>query len=139
VLAAEHLLRLTGVDFGRQPVERAPEIVGDRLPRLGPFREDRQVLQPRVERVPELEIFLEAAAALQELLGRRLILPEIREGDFFFYLLELVRGACGVKDSSAGQRPVGSDPDTCEAVHPAEMPNPNSSRFATANLMVPVF
>ena len=42
VLAAEHLLGLAGVDLRRQLVERAPEVVGDRLPRFGPFDQDVQ-------------------------------------------------------------------------------------------------
>jgi hypothetical protein len=44
VLAAEHLLRLAGFDFGSQFVEPRGQIIGDRLTSLRPFREDGEVV-----------------------------------------------------------------------------------------------
>ena len=44
VLAAEHLLGLAGVDLAAELVERAAEIVGDRLPRFRPLDEDGEIV-----------------------------------------------------------------------------------------------
>jgi hypothetical protein len=49
VLAAEHLLRLAGLDRRRQLVEPAPEIVGDRFTGLRPLDQDgetKKMLRP---------------------------------------------------------------------------------------------
>jgi hypothetical protein len=67
-------------------------------------------------------VLFEAATALQQLLRRRLIFPEVRRTDPFFYFLEFIGGTGGVKDSSAGRRRDARDPDTCEAVRPTEVP-----------------
>jgi hypothetical protein len=80
VLAAEHLLRLAGVDFRRQLVEPLREIVDDGFARLRPFDEDAQVVDALLERRAQIGVALERLAALQDLLCRGLILPEIRRG-----------------------------------------------------------
>jgi hypothetical protein len=123
VLAAEHLLRLAGVHFRGEIVERAPQIVGHRFARLGPLGEHGEILEPLAERHAEIAIFLEAPPPLQQLLRRRLILPEIRRADALFDGLQFAGGMCRVKDSSAGRRRGAPDPDTCEAVRPTGMPN----------------
>jgi hypothetical protein len=115
VFPAEHLFRFGGIHAGGQIVERAAQIVGDGLPRPGPLDEDGDVVQPPGERSAQLEILFEPPAPLQELLGGRLILPEIRLRDAFFYLREFVGRTCAVKDGSAGPRPGGRGPRTCEA------------------------
>jgi len=122
VLAAEHLLGFTGVDLRGEIVERAAEIVGDRLPGLAPFDEHRQVLEPLAQRFAEIAILFEAAPALQQLLRRRLVFPEVRGTDALFDGLQLVGGMCCVKGSSAGRRRGAPDRDTCEAVRPTGMP-----------------
>jgi hypothetical protein len=43
VLAAEHLLGLSGVDLGFERVERAHQIGADVFPTLRPFDEDAEV------------------------------------------------------------------------------------------------
>jgi hypothetical protein len=101
VLAAEHLLGFTGLDFGEQLVEPAGEILEDRFPGLGPFDENRQIVDTPLQRLAHVAVVFEAAAALQQLLRAGLVLPEVRVGDALLYPGEFVGGAGGVKDSSA--------------------------------------
>jgi hypothetical protein len=115
VLAAQHLLRLAGVDLPTELVEAALEIIDDRLAGLPPLDEDGKVLDTAPQRIAEGAILLQPAAALEQLLRARLVLPEVRRADAFFYLLELFVRAGGVKDSSAGRRRGAPDPRTCEA------------------------
>ena len=49
-------------------VEPAGQIVGDRLPRLGPFDEHGEIVGAAPERLAEIAILFEAAAPLQQLL-----------------------------------------------------------------------
>jgi len=84
VLATEHLLGLAGIDLGREIVEGAAEVVAHRLASLDPLDEHAEVVELALQRVAELHVLLEPAAALQDLLRVRLILPEIRGGDAFF-------------------------------------------------------
>ena len=83
-----------------------------------------EVLEPLAQRFAEIAILFEAAPALQQLLRRRLVLPEVRGTDALFDGLQLVGGMCCVKGSSAGRRRGAPDPDTCEAVRPTGMPRP---------------
>jgi hypothetical protein len=123
VLAAEHLLGLAGVDLRGEIVEGAAEVIGDRLPGLGPLDENGEVFQPLAQRLAEVVVLFEPAAALQQFLRRSLVLPEVRRRNAFFDGLQLAGGMCGVKGSSAGRRRDAPDPDTCEAVRPTGMPN----------------
>ena len=109
------LLAEAGVHFGRQLVERPAQFIGHRLARFRPLDEHLQVLAAASQRLAESAVLLEAAAALQQLLGACLIFPEIRRGDAFFYLGEFLFGAGGVKDSSAGRRRGAPGLRTCEA------------------------
>jgi hypothetical protein len=120
VLAAEHLLRLAGFDFADQFVEAASEILGDRLPRLRPFDEDGEILDAPAQRLAQVPILLEAAAALQQLLRPGLVLPEIRIGNAQLYPGELVGGTRGVKDSSADRPRAWRGPDTGGAARRVE-------------------
>jgi hypothetical protein len=86
VLAAEHLLGFAGFDFGAELVERPRQIVADRLSGLGPFDQHGQIVDAPLERVAETAVGLERLAALQDLLRRRLVFPEIRLGGFLFDL-----------------------------------------------------
>jgi hypothetical protein len=128
VLAAEHLLGFAGIDLCREIVEPAAQIVGHRLPGFGPFDQNGEIVEPPAQRVAEVAILFEAPAPLQQLLRRRLILPEIRRSDAFFDGLQLVCGVGRVKDSSAGRRRGAPNPDTCEAVRPTGKPNPSLLR-----------
>jgi hypothetical protein len=102
VLAAEHPLRFAGVDPALEVLEGTADVVVHRLAGLGPFRQNREVVDLRPERLAEISILLEAAAPLEELLSRLLVLPEIGSRYARFDAVEFVRGAGGVKDSSAG-------------------------------------
>jgi hypothetical protein len=126
VLAAEHLLGFAGIDLRGQIVERAAEIVSDRLAGLGPFGEDGEVVETGSERGREIPILFEPPAPLEQLLRGRLILPEVSGPDAILDLLQLPGGLCGVKDSSAGRWRAGPGPRTCEAVRPTGKPNLNS-------------
>ena len=111
VLAAEHLLRFASFDFRAEIVEPAHQIVDDRLARLRPFDEDGEIVGAALQRFAEIDVALECLAALEDLLRRRLVLPEIGIGRLLFYLGEFVRGAGGVKDSSADRMRASRDPD----------------------------
>jgi hypothetical protein len=124
VLAAEHLLGLSGVDLSRQIVERPPEIIGHRLSRLRPLGEDREVVEAGPQRCGEIAILFEPPAALQQLLRGGLVFPEIGGAGALFDFLQFFGGLCGVKDSSAGRQRGAPDPDTCEAVRPTGMSKP---------------
>jgi hypothetical protein len=116
VLSPEHLLGFARVDHVRQFVEPAREFVQDRFAPLGPFDQDGEILRPRPQRLAEGPILFEPAAPLQQLLSRRLVLPEIGFGDAVFYGCEFGCRMCGVKDSSADRMRGARGPDTCEAV-----------------------
>jgi hypothetical protein len=120
VLAAEHLLRFAGFDLGTELVEAACQIVEDGLPRLRPFDENRQIVDAALQRIAQPGIVLQPAPPLQQLLRRGLIFPEVRFGDALFYARELVRGAGGVKDSSADRMRAWRDPDTGGAARRVE-------------------
>jgi hypothetical protein len=122
VLAAEHLFRFAGVDLRGEIVERPDEVVADGLTGFRPFDEDGEIVDLRAQRLAQRAIFVEPAAALQQLLRGLLVLPEVRIGDSLFYFREFVGGTGGVKDSSAGRRRGARDPRTCEAVRRVESP-----------------
>jgi hypothetical protein len=116
VLAPQHLLGLAGVDDARELVQAAFELLEHRLTAFGPFREHTQIFRTAPQRLAQIAILFEPAAALQQLLRRGLVLPEVGFGDAPFYAGKLFGVACGVKDSSADRMRGGRGPDTCEAV-----------------------
>ena len=71
VLAAEHLLGLAGVDFRRQIVEAAREIVGDRLARLRPLDQHAEILGAASQRLAEIADPLRAVVAAGAASARR--------------------------------------------------------------------
>jgi hypothetical protein len=111
VLPAEHLLGLAGLDFSAELVEPAREIVGDRLPGLRPLDEDGQIVGTPLQGFGQVAIVFEPAPALQQLLRRGLVLPEVGIRNALLYLGELIGGTCGVKDSSADRKRAWRDPD----------------------------
>jgi hypothetical protein len=86
VFAAEHLLRLDGVDLRLERVERARQVAGDILAALRPFEQDANVVDLLAEAVALLEIFGEAALPLECLLCVGLVVPESGGGDAAFEL-----------------------------------------------------
>jgi hypothetical protein len=101
VLAAEHLLDLGGLDLGLEGVDRALEISADILALLRPLDQHAEIVQLAYQRVAQLDLVREATPALQGLLRRRLILPEVRRRYARFDAGQLARRVSGVKDSSA--------------------------------------
>jgi hypothetical protein len=112
VFAAEHLLGLAGVDFGAEIVEALGEIARDVLARLRPFDEHREIVGSPLQRLAESDIAFERLPALQDLLRRSLVLPEVGVRGLLLYLRELVGGPGGVKDSSADRTRAWRGPDT---------------------------
>jgi hypothetical protein len=111
VLASEHLLGLARLDLAAELVQRAREIVENRLARLGPFDEDAQILDAPLQRLAQVAVVLEPAPPLQQLLRRRLVLPEIGISGALLYLGEFICRTSGVKDGSADRRRAWRDPD----------------------------
>jgi hypothetical protein len=122
VLTSEHLLGFARFDLAGELVERPAEIVGDRFARFSPLHEHVQVVEAPPQRFAQLPVFLETAAALQQLLRTRLVLPEVWSGDAFFDFGQFGGGAGRVKDGSAGRRRGAPDPRTCEADRRVEEP-----------------
>jgi hypothetical protein len=84
VLATEHFLDLAGIDGVREILEATCEIVGDRLASLGPLHQDGEILGATLERFAQIAIFFKTPATLKQLLGRRLVLPEVGCGYALF-------------------------------------------------------
>jgi hypothetical protein len=80
VLAAEHLLDFSGLDFLFKGIERLSELGIDRLAGSGPFDEDREIVALLLERGHQIVILLEPPPALQNLLCFSLVVPEIGRG-----------------------------------------------------------
>jgi len=77
------------------------EFAVNRLARLGPFDQHRQIVALSPERAHEIAILLEPAAALQDLLCFSLVFPEIGRGRARFETVQLFFRAGGFKDNSA--------------------------------------
>jgi hypothetical protein len=69
VFAAEHLLDLARLHFLIERVETLREFGVDRLARFRPLGQNGEVVRLFPERDAQIAILLEAAAALQDLLG----------------------------------------------------------------------
>jgi hypothetical protein len=102
VLAAEHPFRFAGSHLRLELVERAHQVVEHGFTGLAPFDEHGEVVDARLERVAEIAILFQAAPALEQLLRRFLVLPEVGFAYARFDAFEFFCRAGGVKDSSAG-------------------------------------
>jgi hypothetical protein len=107
VLTAEHLLGLAGLDLAIEGVEGLLQFGVDRLPRLSPLEEYREVLVSLAKGGDQIPILLEPAPALEHLLGGGLVFPEIRGGRSRFEPRQLFFGPSVLKDSSADRQPGG--------------------------------
>ena len=101
---AEHLLDFAGLHFLVERVEGLGEFGVDRLARLGPFDEHREVVAALLERQHQVAILLEPAAALQDFLRFDLVLPEVGRGGARFEAGQFFVRAGGFKDSSADRQ-----------------------------------
>jgi hypothetical protein len=104
VLAAEDALRLRGLDPLLEPVEPRGEVGGDVFPGGGPLGQHSQVGFLLPDRFGEVDVVLEPAPALQDLLGFGLVLPEVGLADQRLEAVGLVTRAFGLKDTSAAPR-----------------------------------
>ena len=86
VLAAKHLLGFGGIELLFERVQRRLEVGGDVFASAGPFEQDTDIVDTFVEAVAQLEILRQPALPLQSLLRFRLVVPEVRGGDFCFEL-----------------------------------------------------
>jgi len=106
VFAAEHLLDFALLHLGVEPVETAGQIVGHGLALVRPLEQHGQVVGAPPERLAQLVVLLQAPPALQRLLRRSLVLPEVGCRRLLVQAGELDGQIGVVKDSSAGPRPV---------------------------------
>jgi hypothetical protein len=86
VLAAQHLLGFRGVNLFFERGQRPREIGGHVFATVRPFEQDADVVEFLGEAVAQFEVLGEAALALERFLRLRLVIPEIRRGDFLFEL-----------------------------------------------------
>jgi hypothetical protein len=110
VLAAEHLLDLGRLHLRLQLVEPARELVVHGFALLEPLEDDAEVVGGLVELAREVDVLLEAAAPLQDLLRFGLVLPEVGGRDLVLEPGQLLGGTCGLKDNSAGRRRASRGP-----------------------------
>jgi len=101
VLAAEHLLDFARLHFLVERVECLGELGIHRLAGFGPLDEDGEIVALLFQRPHQIAVLLEAAPALQRLLGLGLVLPEIGCGGFVLEAGQFFVWAGGLKDSSA--------------------------------------
>ena len=80
VLATEHFLDLAGLHFLIERIKGLAELSVDGFSSLRPFDEHRQIVALLFQRSNEIELLLQPATALQNLLGFGLVFPEIRRG-----------------------------------------------------------
>jgi hypothetical protein len=106
VLPAEHLLDLSGLDFLIERLQGLSEFGVDGFAGLGPFDEHAEIVALFFQRSDEIEILLQAATALQDLLGVSLVFPEIGRGRARLEAGQLLRRFSGFKDNSADRQRV---------------------------------
>jgi hypothetical protein len=101
VLAAEHLVRLRGVDLGLEVVEATGQIGGDIFAGVGPLDQHAEVISAALQRSLERLLIFEAPPPLHDFLRVGLVVPEPGLACPFFYVGKLFVQASGFKDASA--------------------------------------
>jgi hypothetical protein len=104
VFAAQHTLGLRHFDLRLERPEPRLQVGGDVFAALGPLDEHAEIVLLFLERVRQVDVVLQAAAALQGLLGLGLILPEVRLGYTVFEAGNLLTQVGCLKDNSAVRR-----------------------------------
>jgi hypothetical protein len=104
VLASKNLLRFDGLDLCRERVESLRELGCDVFTLRRPIHQDAKVIDSTTERRDEIDVLLETAPALKQLLRLGGIFPEIRIADARLYRREFIGWAGRFKDSSADPR-----------------------------------
>jgi hypothetical protein len=104
VLAAEHLLDLSGLDDAGELLDAGGQLRRDILPLAGPVDQDAKIVCFGFEGGDQLDLLLDSTAALKDLLCLDLVVPEIGRRRAGFYLCELVTRPGRLKDNSGGPR-----------------------------------
>jgi len=86
VLAAQHLLGLSGLDLQVQGIERASQIGEHVFPAAGPLEQHADVVGFGGQAGDKLDVLRQATLALQRLLCVGLVVPEICRRDLLFEL-----------------------------------------------------
>jgi hypothetical protein len=90
-------------------LERLAELGIDRLTRCGPFDEHGEIVALLAQRLDQIAVLFEAAAALENFLGFALIFPKVWRRGARLEASEFFVWAGSLKDSSASRRLVCSD------------------------------
>jgi hypothetical protein len=101
VLAAEHLVRLRGVDLGLEIVEATGQIGSDIFPGIGPLDQHAEIIGAALQRSLERLLVFDAPPPLHDFLRFGLVVPESGLACPLFYFGKLVVQASGFKDASA--------------------------------------
>jgi hypothetical protein len=101
MLAAEHLVRLCGVDLRLEIVEAPGQVGSDVFPGIGPLDQDAQIIGAALQRSFERLLIFDPSAPLHDLLRFALVVPETGRARAFFYVGKLFVQASGFKDASA--------------------------------------
>jgi hypothetical protein len=105
VLAAEHLVRLRGVDLRLEVVEATGQVNSDVFTGIGPLDQDAEIIGAALQRSFERLLILEPPAPLHDLLRFALVVPETGCARAFLYVSKLFVQASGFKDASATPSP----------------------------------
>jgi hypothetical protein len=111
VLAAQHLAGFGLLDVRLEFVEAFQQLAIDGFPGLRPLDQDAEIVGAALQRLTAGQLLVQTAAALEQLLCFRGILPEVRMRDASLDFLELRPVARFVKDSSGDRRPASRGPD----------------------------
>jgi hypothetical protein len=101
VLAAEHLVRLRGVDLRLEVVEAAGQIGGDVFTAIGPLDQHAEIVGSALQGSFERLLIFEPSAPLHDLLRFGLVVPETGLARALLYLGKLFVQAGRFKDASA--------------------------------------
>ena len=84
VFTAEHFLGFRGVDLLFERIEGLGQVGGDLFTALRPLEQYADVIGFLGKAVAQLDVFRQAALALQRLLRLGLVVPEVGRGDLLF-------------------------------------------------------
>jgi hypothetical protein len=84
VLAAEHLVRLRGVDLRLKIIEATCQIDSDIFAGIGPLDEHSEIIGAALQRSFERLLIFEPSAPLHDFLRFGLVAPEARLAGSFF-------------------------------------------------------
>jgi hypothetical protein len=108
VLAREHLPALGRVDLLLEVLETALKVGADVLAGLCPLEQHAEIVTPALERLQQVELDLDAAAPLHDLLRLCLVAPEAGRAYVLFDVGKLLVEAGSFKDASAARILAGS-------------------------------